>query len=530
MHFNKTLPILISILVVAVLTQYSVIAGQPEYLEDKEHPRRSMESILRRKMEEVRGEIDRLNKKLKENISHLHELEKELRRVPIEKRIQDLKKSLADAKNKLEDLKREHAPEEKIRRVVRQIEVWKRELEEVLHRPEHEFPQAKSQIMIIRLEHAPADHIAELVEGFLTHEGLVKADMRTNSLIIREVEPNLQDLERIIHELDQPGGPHPAEAEMEIPGHSRELADVLDITEEFVLVSFPEHWNWQEAELWIPRHQTEDGEWVRDERITEKVSQLGIGTPIEVEWERHEGDERFWIVEVEPLGTEIPLEEMQKLMHHALEATSPEEALARFNNVLEHDPECRTVYGKAAQIMVGVNLMKLGKLKEAEEAINIGLELFPEEDRSLWKLRGYEALGHVYHERENLEKVIGMYRRAMELYSPEGLRGREVDIHPIIVHHKAVRIKLSQIYIQTGQKELAIKTLKSVFGLERRIPRLDARAHLLIGKLQMESDNLEAAKTELQEVLDLAKIPEAEVNEDVVEQAKENLKKIKKND
>lgn len=523
MYLKKTLSTFIFILAIAVLTQLA-IAKQPEYLEEEEHPRRSQESMLRKKMEEVREEIDKLNEKLKANIEHLHELEKELSRMPVEKRIRELEESIMDAKAKVEHLKEIHAPEEKIEQLVRKIEEWKRELEE-LHRPEPKFPHPERRVIVIHLEHAPADYLAEIIEDFLTPDGVVRADMRTNSLIIRDVEPDLRDIEMIIHELDRPESPYYTEVEFMIPEHGREIANIIEITEDSIFVDFPEHWEWPELELWIPLQKRNDGEWARDEEIAQKVGQLGIDAPIEVEWEKHEDDDRLWIVDIEPLGLKISTEEIQEMMKYAMEAPSPEEALARFENVLKSDPECRTIYGKGAQIMVGVNLMKLGKLEEAEDAIKIGLALLPEEDLSLWKLNGYEALGHVYHERDNLEKAIDAYQKAIVLYNLDELGEREVDLHQIIVHRKKVRMKLAQIYIQTDQKELAIDVLQSAIA-EGELPKLDAHAHLMLGELHMKSGDLESAKAEFQKILDSTERPETEINEEDIEKAKENLEEI----
>jgi len=578
-----------------MLAQQLAIAKQPSYLEQKERFHKSEESILRQKMKQVRKEINKLNEKLKANIEHLHELEKELSGIHIEKRRREIEESINDAKAKIEDLKKSHAPEEKIEglvRQVRQVEEWKRELEK-LHRPEHELfgeqieqrirelkeaindakakiedmkrkhapeeeiyqlikqvekwkrdleklhrperelfdehvppPERHARVMVIHLEHAPAEYIAEIVEDFLTPEdGIVRADERTNSLIIRDIEPSLHDTEMIIRELDRPERPYEyIETEFMIPEHGREIANVLDITEEFIVVNFPEHSEWPEIELWIPFREQDDGEWVKDEEITEQVRQLEMGAPIEVEWEKYGDDDRFWIVWFEPQSLEIPFEEIQELMEHALDARSPEEAVERFENVLEHDPECKTIYGKGAQIMVGVNLMKLGKLEEAEDSIKAGLNLFPEDDRSLWTLAGYEALGDIYRERDDLDKAIDTYQHAMNLYNPDDLR------EPIIARHKTVRMKLAQIYIQTDQKELALDTLESAIALEVEIPKLDAHAHLMLGELQMKSGDLESAKAEFQKVLDLAERPEAEVNEDDIEQAKANLEKIEESE
>lgn len=531
MYFQKCFSICIFILSITVLTQLAS-AKQPSYLEEgKERSSQSEEFMLRQKMEQVRKEINRLNEELEANFKRLHELEKELKRIHIENRKRELEHFVDDAIDKIEDLKRSRAPEEKIERLAREVEERKRELEE-LHRQGAELfdeygpPERRhGKVIVFRLHHAPADHIADIIEDFLTSEnGIVRADERTNSLIIRDIEPSLHDIDMIVRELDVPEGPRFIEPEIMMPERGKEIANVLDITEESIIVNFPEHSEWPKIDLWIPFRQQGDDGWVRDEEITEKVRQLEVNIPIEVEWERDDG--RFWIVWFEPLRPEIPIEEIQELMEHALSASSPEEALERFNNVLEHDPECRTIYGKAAQIMVGVNLMKLGKLEEAENAIRIGLNLFPEDDLNVWTLTGYEALGDIYRECNDLDQAVEVYQHAIRLYVPDELRERDVETRPIIIHQKSVRIKLAQIYIQIDQKDLARETLESAIELEQEIPRLDARAHLLLGKLQMENGNLEEAKTEFQKVLVLAEKPESEVSEDDIEQAKDNLEKI----
>lgn len=522
MYSKKTIPICIFILAIAFLTVYLAVAQQPEYLEEREKIDRSKESIVHQKMEEVREEIERLNEKLRDKVRRLHELESELKREPLEKRIQELEKLITDTKIKIENLKREHASEEKIRELVRRIEEWKQELEEI-HRPkrEREIPRLERRIIVIRLEHAPADYLAEIIEEFLSPDGVVSADMRTNSLIIRDVEPNLHDIEMIVHELDQPEEVHYTELDFTLPEHGREIAKVVQITEDFIVVDFPEHWEWQEVELWIPSQPRDDD---IDKEIREKVDKLGIDILIEVEWRKREGDDRLWIVDVEPLGLDISIEEMQEMMNHAMEVSSPEEAVKILEEILEYDSECRTLYGKAAQIMLGVNLMKLGKLEEAEETLEIGLNLFPEKARNVWTLIGYEALGDIYRKRNQLDKAIDIYQKVIELYNPNDRK------ESIIVLHKRIRMKLAQVYIQTGHKELARDILEFAVSLEEGIPKLDARIHLMLGELDMENGDLELAKDEFQEVLNLAEKPEADVSEEDIEKAKEYLKKIEESE
>ena len=69
-----------------------------------------------------------------------------------------------------------------------------------------------SQSTIFRLKHAPAEAIASAVETFLAdREGLgpkitVAADVRTNSVIVYASPRDMQEVQKLIKELDQPGG------------------------------------------------------------------------------------------------------------------------------------------------------------------------------------------------------------------------------------------------------------------------------------------------------------------------------------
>jgi len=552
MSLQKLLCCVFSLVIILSIQQLG-ISQEPSYLEEGNPPAKGDELVLREKMEQVRKEINKLNEKLEENFQRLHELEKKLEHGYVEKKKHELEKFISEAKDKVEHLKKERAPEEQIRKVIEEIEHSKKKLESIRHplefdeqahpeerdfdRPVVHDEMPEQRVIIFRLKHAPAEYIAyEILEDFVTPEiGIVKADPRTNSLIIRDIEPNLHQIEMIIHELDLPEGEHPMGFEMMIPEHGRAIAELLEIKVRSIIVRFPEHHEWHELKLLIP-HVREDREGVDREKmdmvreIVERIRNLEVGMMLEIEWKRDD-EGRFWITQLERIDSEERIGQLQEMTEHALRAKEPEEAVARFENVLEQDPECRTMFGKAAQIMVGVNLMKLGKLEEAENEIKIGLNLFPENILNLWKTIGFEALGHIYHERDDLEQAVEVYNHAIHLYDEDRIEEREEHMHELAVHQKSIRINLARIYIQTDKNELAQKTLKSAIELtEEEIPRLDAHANLLLGELEMKNENTESAINHFKKVLNLSEKPEAQVNEKFIKQAKDYLEKLEESE
>ncbi len=63
---------------------------------------------------------------------------------------------------------------------------------------------AGRETIVLRLQHHPVISIESVIEPLLTPTGIVVSDEWSNSLILRDSPENLQDIRRVIEQLDQP--------------------------------------------------------------------------------------------------------------------------------------------------------------------------------------------------------------------------------------------------------------------------------------------------------------------------------------
>lgn len=60
------------------------------------------------------------------------------------------------------------------------------------------------ETVVLRLSHHPADQMVPVIQSLLSQLGIVVADEWTNSLILRDVPANIQDIRDVVDQLDQP--------------------------------------------------------------------------------------------------------------------------------------------------------------------------------------------------------------------------------------------------------------------------------------------------------------------------------------
>lgn len=117
---------------------------------------------------------------------------------------------------------REHNPDSpQIRELEEKIEHLERELKADQKRKPRKMaarPRMDLVLKIFQIEHAPADHILEVVEPFAGEGSVVSADPRTNILIVRAHPHFVEEIHEIIKHIDRSASPvwrRLAEQEME---------------------------------------------------------------------------------------------------------------------------------------------------------------------------------------------------------------------------------------------------------------------------------------------------------------------------
>ena len=137
--------------------------------------------------------------------------------------IRQTEEDLAELRNAVRDMQEDESQQEQANelrekihhgelRLVDLLAQFEMQREEAVHR---ESESAPSKLIIVRLEHARAYDLAEIIEVFLTEHGLIAADERTNTLIIQDTPAGLEKAHRIVDALDIRKG----ERERELAAH-----------------------------------------------------------------------------------------------------------------------------------------------------------------------------------------------------------------------------------------------------------------------------------------------------------------------
>ena len=149
--------------------------------------------------------------RLESLMAEFHETPRDKRRFPdIEDAIELTEMELMELRHMAEDLREGERPD-KLEMVEHEIAEREERLEELSDhleemRTEHKQgkARAKDKLAIFRLKHADALELAEVIEPFLTHSGVIAVYLPSNALVIRDSRIGLEAVHMIIKSLDMP--------------------------------------------------------------------------------------------------------------------------------------------------------------------------------------------------------------------------------------------------------------------------------------------------------------------------------------
>lgn len=196
---------------------------EPDHLRDVEAQLVEELEQLHRKMEGIKPD----SPGAEELKHHAHKLMEQLENVRQEMHHQEpgpqhpnperheLERVLQKYKHELERLRRDHAGDPRIHELEQKVDHLRRELEghsgtEPMHQPdrppmnEPTGPTMHHTLKIFHLEHAPADHIAGIVEHFGGPGAVIVPEPRTNTIIVRAEAYIVDQIHEIIEHIDAP--------------------------------------------------------------------------------------------------------------------------------------------------------------------------------------------------------------------------------------------------------------------------------------------------------------------------------------
>jgi chromosome segregation ATPase len=164
------------------------------------HPDSEKAESWRKSLREYEQQLERLMAERNE-VNRLEGEFSELRQA-----IAQTEREIEVLTHRLEDMEASGVESEESEEIERELHRRERHLEELIgaleERQADTRPQAK--LVIFRLEHANVLSLGDVIERFLTHAGVIAADVESNSLIIRDTLAGLKDAETIIKALDVP--------------------------------------------------------------------------------------------------------------------------------------------------------------------------------------------------------------------------------------------------------------------------------------------------------------------------------------
>jgi len=254
------------------------------------------------------------------------EIEKAIRRA--RGNLRELRQAIAASKekgdqpDKLKELQKKLGQEEK--KLVEYNELLKKRAAEA--KPKR--PRAQSRLMFFQVKYANAAKLADIIEKFLTPEGIIAADPDSNTLIIKDLPAGMETASQIIKALDvqrRRGAPRAQPQRRDQPQQrreqpqarreqpksrqeSRERAERENVFMGKVLAANKESLTMETRDgkknviLYVPTRKKEDGTQALLEDLSMMVSKLEIGSSVRVQW--RQGDVKRFIVRVSKIEGE----------------------------------------------------------------------------------------------------------------------------------------------------------------------------------------------------------------------------------
>lgn len=176
------------------------------------------------------------------------------------------------------------------------IEVIRSEdrLKEVIAEVNRVRADSRIKIVVFTLKYHKADILQEVIQKFLTPEGIVAADTWTNSLVVKDTAEGIYDAQLIIERLDINTA---AESELQkLVG--RVVGRVLASGPSVIKLEYPNA-PLNYISLYVQLKKLADGTEIPDEEIAQIIGSLEPGTEIWAKWRRV--DEKMWITAIKVL-------------------------------------------------------------------------------------------------------------------------------------------------------------------------------------------------------------------------------------
>jgi len=168
--------------------------------------------------------------------------------------------------------------------------------------PDKHAMKDKLQLELYRAKFVDAAHLKDIVSDFLTEAGLIRADPRTNYLIVMDVPIGMERAFTIIKTLDIPVE---GEIIMERLNHRDDKRDtvtgkVIEANAEYVTIK--EFESGKTIRVHVPVRETETDKPFLDERLSEMAASLQAGDGVKIAFVAD--DDTLWIEEIKPLEAE----------------------------------------------------------------------------------------------------------------------------------------------------------------------------------------------------------------------------------
>ncbi|HIA70639.1 TPA: hypothetical protein EYN98_32255, partial [Candidatus Poribacteria bacterium] len=253
---------------------------------------------LRAQAEESQGEqlheiTQRMHKKENQLVKYQQMLEKRLaelnrkNQVKPEEQVRQLEVAIKELEHALE-----HHPEsEKRESWLQDLKQNRKQLAEIRrqhNRDREKSKKSRQQLKIVHLKYGHAGNLAEIIESFLSEDGVVAADMDTDSVVVRDTEKGIETAVAIIKALDIPKasrhGDHHSDEHQDEHGSHGEHDEAMEKREDVFFgkllekrdrhITIETRDGRKEVNLSIPMR--EDGKLVDD--FVEFIEQLEIGS------------------------------------------------------------------------------------------------------------------------------------------------------------------------------------------------------------------------------------------------------------
>lgn len=217
----------------------------------------------------------------------------------IHRKIEILSSELKAIEEKYREMKEVYAPPEELARLRDEIEIRHEELKrlEEMAGSHRKMMEDGRHLELYHARFVEAEHLVEIIEDFLTKGGVIRADSRTNHVIVMDVPIGVERAFRIMKALDIP-----VEGEM-LERFEREDDKIEVITGRIIeanakYVTIREFEEEETIRVYVPVREAEADRPFLDERLSEIAASLQVGDRVRIKFVK--GGDTLWIQDINP--------------------------------------------------------------------------------------------------------------------------------------------------------------------------------------------------------------------------------------